>query len=361
MAVAIFTSLQQLTTDAGAILNGGSVTVYAAGTTTPLTLYSDPDLAGGHETTNPITLNSAGYHAMTYIAAAAYKVLVKTSGGVTVQSWTRDNIDPGVPIGSGILAIANGGTGASDAATALSNLGAATAAELADVAADVASVASTLASTEKTHIATGTTAQRPASPNEGDIRRNTSTSRYEGYTGSVWAEFVTSIFGSTLTEDTTPDPAADFLLSYDNSATTNKKVKPSSLATALNATQTQMEAGSATTALVSPAVQHYHSSAAKAWVEFDGTGTPSVTVSRNVTSLTDNGQGNWTINLTTAFSSANYAWPGSAQDNNTTGDVFLSRPSDATKSTTALQVIAIDLSATKQDSARVTVAMFGDQ
>jgi len=34
-----------------------------------------------------------------------------------------------------------------------------------------------------------------------------------------------------LTEDTTPDTAADFLVTYDTSASAPKKVKPSNLAT----------------------------------------------------------------------------------------------------------------------------------
>lgn len=73
------------------------------------------------------------------------------------------------------------------------------------------------------------------------------------------------------------------------------------------ATQAEQETGSATTAFVSPGRQHFHQSAAKAWVRFNGTGTPAITVSYNVSSITDNGAGDFTINFTTAFSSANYA------------------------------------------------------
>lgn len=47
--------------------------------------------------------------------------------------------------------------------------------------------------------------------------------------------------------------------------------------------------------------------ACKAWVNFDGTGTPSIRSSFNVSSITDNGTGNYTINFTTAMPNANYA------------------------------------------------------
>lgn len=46
--------------------------------------------------------------------------------------------------------------------------------------------------------------------------------------------------------------------------------------------------------------------AARAWVSFNGTGTPAIRGSQNVTSITDNGTGNYTVNFTTAMNSTNY-------------------------------------------------------
>lgn len=189
MATEIITSFQQICDSAGDPISGAKIYVYDVGTTTPRDVYSDDDLDISHVAANPIVCDSAGRHDMRYTATGSYKIVVKTSAGVTV--YTRDNIDGRVPVGSGALAIANGGTGATDAAAALTALGGATAAEVADVAADVAALSGALASTEKTHIATGTTGQRPASPIEGDIRRNTTTSLYEFYTGSAWVNVPT--------------------------------------------------------------------------------------------------------------------------------------------------------------------------
>jgi hypothetical protein len=45
---------------------------------------------------------------------------------------------------------------------------------------------------------------------------------------------------------------------------------------------------------------------AKAWVNFDGTGTVAIRASFNVTSITDNGTGDYTVNFTTAMPDANY-------------------------------------------------------
>ena len=45
----------------------------------------------------------------------------------------------------------------------------------------------------------------------------------------------------------------------------------------------------------------------RAWVNFNGTGTVAIRASGNVTSITDNGVGTYTVNLTTAMPDANYA------------------------------------------------------
>jgi hypothetical protein len=48
-------------------------------------------------------------------------------------------------------------------------------------------------------------------------------------------------------------------------------------------------------------------SAAKAWVNFDGTGTVAIRDSVNVASLTDHGAGDYSVNISNAFSAANYS------------------------------------------------------
>lgn len=45
----------------------------------------------------------------------------------------------------------------------------------------------------------------------------------------------------------------------------------------------------------------------RAWVNFNGTGTVAIRASGNVSSITDNGVGDYTVNFTTAMVDANYA------------------------------------------------------
>jgi hypothetical protein len=51
---------------------------------------------------------------------------------------------------------------------------------------------------------------------------------------------------------------------------------------------------------------------ARAFVNFNGTGTVAILAAYNVSSITDNGNGDYTVNFTNAMPDANYASPGSA-------------------------------------------------
>jgi hypothetical protein len=60
----------------------------------------------------------------------------------------------------------------------------------------------------------------------------------------------------------------------------------------------------------STAIENAINGSAKAWVNFNGTGTVAIRASYNVSSITDNATGNYTINFTTAVTDANYAVTG---------------------------------------------------
>jgi hypothetical protein len=57
----------------------------------------------------------------------------------------------------------------------------------------------------------------------------------------------------------------------------------------------------------STAIENAINGSAKAWVNFNGTGTVAIRASYNVTSITDNGSGNYTVNFTTSMPDANYS------------------------------------------------------
>lgn len=93
--------------------------------------------------------------------------------------------------------------------------------------------------------------------------------------------------------------------------------------------------------------------ACRAWVNFNGTGTVAIRASGNVTSITDNGTGNYTVNLTTAMPDANYAVSTSVTD--TSGifnDVVSSRAAGS------VSVLALNSGGTLGDTSGYHVAIF---
>jgi hypothetical protein len=54
--------------------------------------------------------------------------------------------------------------------------------------------------------------------------------------------------------------------------------------------------------------------ACRAWVNFNGTGTVAIRASGNVSSITDNGTGNFSVNFTTAMPDINYVTLSSTND-----------------------------------------------
>lgn len=74
--------------------------------------------------------------------------------------------------------------------------------------------------------------------------------------------------------------------------------------------------------------------AARAFVNFNGTGTVAIRASVNVSSITDNGTGDYSINFTTAMPDANFACVGSCTGGATYGEPRIFGPvfSDTTYS-----------------------------
>jgi len=86
---------------------------------------------------------------------------------------------------------------------------------------------------------------------------------------------------------------------------------------------------------------------AKSWVNFNGTGTIASRDSFNVSSLTDNGTGDYTINLNSSFSAVDYTGTtGSSWDTVTSGVLNFNRAvgssSYSTTSTFRSQNVVVD-------------------
>jgi len=90
--------------------------------------------------------------------------------------------------------------------------------------------------------------------------------------------------------------------------------------------------------------------ACRAWVNFNGTGTVAIRASGNVSSITDNGTGDYTVNFATAISDANYSL------NVSTGEDLVIFYSNLTTSSFGFEIIGLDTN--RYDAASCTASVF---
>ena len=93
--------------------------------------------------------------------------------------------------------------------------------------------------------------------------------------------------------------------------------------------------------------------ACRAWVNFNGTGTVAIRASGNVTSITDNGTGDYTVNFTTAMPDANYAVLITGRNS-----TYTQQTGGTTPTTSSVRVISLNSSLGAYDGDYIYVAIF---
>lgn len=77
----------------------------------------------------------------------------------------------------------------------------------------------------------------------------------------------------------------------------------------------------------------------RAWVNFDGTGTPAIRASGGASSITDHGTGQYTVNFSITFPDANYVATGTTNDQGDTGNYNVLVTTAGTPATTSCRLI----------------------
>jgi len=101
----------------------------------------------------------------------------------------------------------------------------------------------------------------------------------------------------------------------------------------------------------------------RAWVNFNGSGTPAIRASGNVTSITDNGTGDYTVNFTSAMPDINYSSVGSCSPDSAPSqavvimDFSANSNSVVAPTTSALRLSTTVIGAAK-DATYISIAIF---
>ncbi len=99
--------------------------------------------------------------------------------------------------------------------------------------------------------------------------------------------------------------------------------------------------------------------AVKAWVNFNGTGTVAIRAGYNVSSITDNGVGNYTVNFTTAMADTSFSAIGTV---GYTGVAFLILSEvgagSVTRTTSSVTLESQNNSGTLVDALQASAAIF---
>lgn len=304
-------------------LNGGKLYTYAPGTTTTKASY--PTLAdaaaGTNANANPVVLDSRGEANVVLIGNT--KLKLDTSADVNV--WTLDNVNDNYDV---LDANGNQLVAYTVTASAVNHL---------DIKNGATGTGPTLSAVgDDTNIdlliqpkGTGVVTVLGTATASAEIRLREDTDNGTNYVGLKAPASLTGNRTLTLADE-------DITLAIS--------------------TQANLESEDST-GFVQPNRIKFSPAATKFWVVFDGTaGTIAMAANYNCISLVDNGTGDYTINITTDFSSANWcASVSSGTVINTTDSVNIS----AITAGTIRVTFAVNGSVA--DRALVCVAGFGDQ
>ena len=147
--------------------------------------------------------------------------------------------------------------------------------------------------------------------------------------------------------------SATFTIAAPNSSTDRTLTLPDSTGTIATAESTLTQFNASGSAPVY---------ACRAWVNFNGTGTVAIRASGNVSSITDGGTGDYTVNFTTAMPDANYSVVAGARESvensSTTNRVVAPRRGTSSVTTTSVRLGAVYFNDSAQDVESVYAAIF---
>ena len=98
--------------------------------------------------------------------------------------------------------------------------------------------------------------------------------------------------------------------------------------------------------------------ACRAWVNFNGTGTVAIRASGNVSSITDNGTGNYTVNFMDAMPDANFSISGSIGSGSTARGLIVNSNYNGENLTTRIRILVNNTGFAAEDKEYINLSIF---
>ena len=365
--------------DGDVALAGGKVSTYAAGTLTNKTTWTDRDKTT--PATNPIILDASGK--ATIFADGVYKFVVKDANDVTIR--TIDNLEFGQTF-TGTFNLSKGADIASASALAPGNDG-----NYFDVTGTTAitSINSVGVGTViKLHFDSALTLTHHATnlilPGEANITTAAGDeaefieyaagkwicTKYQKINGEAiaYSSAIVTLTGTqTLTNKTLTSPT--ITSPTITSPTITSPVINTSVSGTAFLDEDDMASDSATKMASQQSIKSYvdnkiggsgEPAIVKAWVNFNGTGTVAIRNSFNVSSITDNGVGDYTVNLASPMANANYVILGMVSSNSGANPAAVASLRNGTTPTVSAYNLHTGTTNVPVDETYVMSAVFGD-
>ena len=290
----------------GNYLAGAKAYFYQSGTSTPVTVYSDAAATTPHAT--PVVADGSGVFPAIYAAGSvAMKVNVTTSSGAAVPGYPRDPVVLFSDTSAGASSISFApitGNGALNVQAAIANIQ--------PVVNDISTIARTVTSKTtlalmRSTLAVGDNVNNTSTIQTADANNCTASGFYR--LQSSCANLPEAGFFEMLVLAPNGTEIAQ-IAAKTTGASTWRRVRTGGSWTAW----VQMtDSGNIASMLNASGSAPIY--APRAWVTFNAsTGTPTILASGNVSSITDNGVGDFKINFTTAMADANFAVCGASSE-----------------------------------------------
>jgi hypothetical protein len=363
---------------------GYLIKTYLAGTTTDADTYQDA--AGNTLHTNPIELDVNGMASIFVDPSIAYKYVLQTENEAAVETW--DNIKVYNPLSSRAnydqetVTLSQGVATATQTMAKIDTEGGAASDDLSIFsvegaqAGDLAFISS-VSPSRKVVVQHGTAADNIALSSSDDFPLPSGNWLPLRYTGVYWEEFAPSTSMRIIYPQGESLPTSDKgpIWHYDSLSfmiwqSTEYKSVLNMTDIASTASSAEAAAGTVDTKFLTPlklrnglnATGSAPVFACRAWVRFNGTGTLATVESGNVSSVTDNNTGDYTVNFATALPDVNYAvisTCGGYQDANAPTNLQVFNDTAKAPTASAVRLFAADTNSTNYRDVKLAyVAIF---